>query len=167
MAIPFKLHDQRTFRTTPDVHFADIGVPGSNGLDLVRHSGPAISPPDKDGIKQFYTHVHQIDNNRVLAGSRLFELVCFEWEVPHWYVYLTPYTGALEIPLGCLHRSYSCKEGSILINQATRGPLYTEANEFIPVSFTPKVVVAAGPAIGLYNITDKEVAHFIEHGTLA
>ena len=163
MVVPFKLHDQRTFRTTPDVHFADIGVPGSNGLDLVRHSGPAISPPDKHGVKQFYTHSYQVDNNRVLAGSRLFELVCFEWEAPHWFVYLTPDTGALEIPQFCLHRSYSCKEGSILINQAQRGVLYDESKEFIPVRFnTDALPVAAA----FYNISGKEAEHFLQHGPL-
>ena len=163
MTIPFNLHTERLFRETPAVHFADIGVPGSNGLDLVRHTGPAVSPPDKDGEKQFYLHYHQTDNNRVLSGSRLFELVCPYWPCPHWFVYLTPETGALEIPEKCFHRSYSCKDGSILINQAVRRPTYTEATEFVPT----RPVMSKLPPPSFYNITGKEAAHFIQHGTLS
>ncbi len=162
-SFPFGFYDHRVFRETPDVLFADIGVPGSNGIDLVHHYGPAVSPPDKDGSKMFYSHIHQTDANRVITGSRLFELICFNWEVPHWYVYLTPDTGALVIPPGCLHRSYSCKEGSILINQAARGPRYAESNEFIPVGFDSM----REPLItGFYNITASQAVHFIKHGTL-
>ena len=164
MAIPFKLHTERLFRETPDVHFADIGISGSNGLDLVRHNGPAVSPPDHpNGDKQFYLHYHQTDNNRVISGSRLFELVCPYWSQPHWFVYLTPETGALEIPEKCFHRSYSCKEGSILINQAVRRPTYTEATEFTPT----RPVMSKLPPPAFYNITGKEAAHFIQHGTLS
>ena len=163
MIIPFNIYEERTFRTTESVHFADIGIPGSNGLDLVRHTGAAVSPPHKDGNKQFYVHQHQTDNNRVLVGSRLFELVCFDWECPRWFVYLTPDTGALEIPPGCLHRSCSCKEGSVLINQAVRGPLYNESTEFIPVAFDTRDL----PPPSFYNITELETVRFIQHRTLS
>lgn len=158
-----KLHRPRIFRTTPGVKFHDISIPDSNGLDLVEHNGPAVSPPDKDGEKQFYLHYHQTDNNRVLSGSRLFELVCPYWACPHWYVYLTPETGALEIPEKCFHRSYSCKEGSILINQAVRQLNFSERTEFVPT----RPVMEKLPPPSFYNITGREAAHFIEHGTLS
>lgn len=163
MNTPFRLHKERLFRETPSVHFADIGIPGSNGLDLVRHAGPAVSPPDKDGGKQFYVHRSQTDNNRVLQGSRLFELVYFGWTAPHWFVYLTPETGALEIPENCYHRSYSCRDGSILVNHAIRRDSYDESMEFIPTC----PVLATLPPPSFYNITGKEAAHFIKEGTLS
>lgn len=160
MTTPFRLHTERLFRETPSVHFADIGIAASNGLDLVRHTGPAVSPPDEDGAKRFYVHRSQTDNNRVLQGSRLFELVCFAWDCPHWFVYLTPDTGALEIPEGCYHRSYSCQDGSILINQAIRRDTYDETTEFVPTC----PVMETLPPPSFYNITGKEAAHFIQHG---
>ena len=63
-----KLTPERTFRRTVGVHFADIGVPGSNGIDLVEHTGPSVSPPDLDRQPQWYVHAHQIDNNRVILS---------------------------------------------------------------------------------------------------
>ena len=162
METPFNLHKERLFRETPAVHFADIGIEGTNGLDLVRHTGPAVSPPDQDGAKRFYVHRSQTDHNRVLAGSRLFELVCFAWACPHWFVYLTPESGALEIPEGCYHRSYSCKDGSILINQARRRSCYDETREFAPTC----PVLETLPPPCFYNITGKEAAQFIQHGKI-
>ena len=35
------------FRETPKVTFFDAGIVGSNGSDVVIHSGEAISPPNK------------------------------------------------------------------------------------------------------------------------
>ena len=161
--VPFRLHVERLFRETPAVHFSDINIEGSNGLDLVTHYGPAVSPPDHEsGEKQFYMHYHQTDNNRVLSGARLFELVCFDWDLPHWYVYLTPETGALEIPPKCFHRSYSCKSGSILINQAIRDEHYDETKEFHPA----RPCLDKCPAPVFYNITGAEAAHFIQTGRI-
>lgn len=134
MTNPIKLSPERTFRRTPGVHFADIGIEGVNGLDLVEHFGPSVSPPlDKNGRKQWYRHSHQVDNNRCLTGTRLFELYYEGWDIPHWYVLLDAESGALEIPVGCLHRSYSGPSGSLLINQAVRAEGYDENTEFIPV----------------------------------
>ena len=127
-----KLTPERTFRRTPGVHFADIGILGSNGLDLVEHSGPSVSPPDRNGRPQWYIHMHQVDNNRVIYGRRLFELFNPQWVDKHWLVLLTPESGALEIPAGCFHRSYSGPEGSLLLNHAIRGEHYDETREFIP-----------------------------------
>ena len=128
-----KLSPERTFRRTPGVHFADIGVPGSNGIDLVEHNGPSVSPPLADGAKQWYVHKCQTDNNRVIRGHRLFELYNPAWAFPHWFVFLDENSGALEIPPGCLHRSYSGNEGSVLLNHAIRTDGYDENTEFIPV----------------------------------
>ena len=163
MTVPFNLHVERLFRETPAVHFSDIFIPGQNGLDLVTHHGAAISPPDHEsGEKQFYVHNHQTDNNRVLQGARLFELVKFDWECPHWFVYLTPETGALEIPPRCFHRSYSCADGSILINQAVRDEFYSENTEFRPARpFLDKC-----PPAGYHGITPEEATNFINHGRL-
>ena len=132
---PIRLTPERTFRRTPGVHFADIGIAGVNGLDLVEHSGASTSPPlNEKGQKQWYRHSHQTDNNRCLRGTRLFELYYEGWDVAHWYVLLDENTGALEIPVGCLHRSYSGPEGSLLINQPIRSEGYDEETEFIPVT---------------------------------
>lgn len=148
---------ERTFRQTEGVHFADLNVPGSNGLDLVEHFGPSISPPSVGRRKAWYVHQHQTDNNRVIHGRRLFELFSWDFVWHHYFVMLTPETGALEIPIGCLHRSYSGTEGSLLLNQAVRTPEYDENTEFNPVS--PRW-------IGLYparyvNCTEKEAYQFI------
>lgn len=160
--IPFKLYRERTFRRTENVHFADISVPGSNGIDLVEHSGPAVSPPRLDGMKQFYVHAHQTDHNRVIQGTRLFELVFPGWDIPHWYVYLNAATGALEIPPGCLHRSVSGKDGSLLLNHAVRDAQYDETKEFHPVACD---TTGFGPA-GYFGITPGEVGYFLQHGTI-
>lgn len=157
-----KLHDPRTFRTTKGVRFQDITVPGSNGIDLVEHSGPAVSPPRSGLLKQFYVHAHQTDHNRVIQGTRLFELIFPDWETPHWYVYLDADTGALEIPPGCLHRSVSGKGGSLLLNHAVRDPFYDESKEFRPVACVTADLIPAG----YHGITPSEVGHFLQHGTI-
>ncbi len=123
---------ERTFRRTPGVHFADVTVEGSNGIDLVEHKGPAVSPPRFGPLKQFYVHTHQTDHNRCIVGSRLFELYCDAFHHPHWYVYLDDESGALRIPPGCYHRSISGPNGSTLLNHAIRDSLYDETREFIP-----------------------------------
>lgn len=161
MDTPFRLHKERLFRETPSVHFSDISVPGTNGLDLVTHHGPAVSPPNHEsGEKQFYMHYHQTDHNRVLQGARLFELIDFTWDKPWWFVYLTPESGALEIPQRCFHRSYSCADGSILINQAVRDELYDENKEFFPTR--PHLDKAGLPCY--HGITPAEAEAFITHG---
>ena len=42
--------------------------------------------------------------------------------------------GALQIPIGTYHRSESGKEGSIVLNQATRDNEFDQTKEFLPVS---------------------------------
>lgn len=158
-----KLTPERTFRRTPGVHFADIGVPGSNGIDLVEHSGPSVSPPDRDGKPQWYVHQHQTDNNRVIQGYRLFELFNPRWVDKHWFVLLTPESGALEIPPGCLHRSYSGKDGSLLLNHAIRDDQYDENNEFHPV-MTDQV---GHYPTNYYGINFYDALQFIETGELS
>lgn len=132
-----KFHNERLFRHTPSVHFSDIGVQGSNGIDLVQHHGPAVSPPNHPGTgeKSFYAHRYQTDVNRVIHGARVFELVSpqGQLEFDHYLVMLTPQSGGLEIPPGVYHRSVSCDEGSILLNHAIRQAGYDETQEFFPV----------------------------------
>ena len=124
--------EARHFRATPGVKFDDITVAGSNGLDLVEHSGPSVSPPDVNGRRSWYVHHNQVDNNRVIHGQRLFELFNPKWVDKHWFVFLDEDAGALQIPTGCFHRSYSGKDGSLLINHAIRDEGYDELTEFIP-----------------------------------
>ena len=152
----------RTFRRTPGVHFSDIGIQGTNGLDLVEHSGRSVSPPDKLGRKQWYVHKYQTDHNRVLRGHRLFELYYQHWTTPHWFLMLDAESGALRIPRGCLHRSYSGVDGSLLINQAVRSSKYDENTEFVPV-YSWRQKWCTNPT-GYYNTTPHEVREFIEHG---
>ena len=115
-SVVFKKH--RVFRETDSVIFYDISIEDSNASDLVVHEGPAISPPnDCVGAKQFYIHYHQTDNNRVLSGTRTFELVNKEWKYPYHIVHLNRSSGALVIPPMTYHRSTSGENGSIVINQ--------------------------------------------------
>jgi hypothetical protein len=131
--VQFKKH--RVFRETDSVVFYDISVEDSNAQDLVVHTGPAISPPDDIvGAKQFYIHYQQIDHNRVLSGMRTFELINPKWRYPYHIVHLNRSSGALVIPKMTYHRSYSGKEGSIVINQAIRDDEFNASTEFIPVS---------------------------------
>jgi hypothetical protein len=129
-----QLHKARIFRETHSVYFADAWIPGQNGLDVVTHYGPAVSPPYLRGEKQFYVHTQQTDFNRVVFGERVFELVYPDGG--HFLVHLNNDSGALEIPAGVYHRSVSCSTGSVLLNQAVRTPQYDENNEFHPR--TPK-----------------------------
>ena len=145
--VQYKKH--RVFRETEDVIFYDISVDDSNASDLVVHNGPAISPPDDlVGAKQFYVHYHQVDHNRVLSGTRTFELVNFHWKFPYHIVHLNRSSGALVVPTGTFHRSVSGKDGSIVINQAIRDSEFDPNKEFIPVS--------AGQDLELYNILVNE-----------
>jgi hypothetical protein len=128
-------HKHRIFRETDSVVFYDISVEQSNAQDLVVHTGPAISPPDDIvGAKQFYLHYHQVDHNRVLSGSRVFEIICPSWRYPYHIVHLNRSSGALVIPKMTFHRSWSGEEGSIVINQAIRDEEFNATTEFIPVS---------------------------------
>ena len=129
------IHKQKVFRETEDVLFYDITIKESNASDLVIHDSAAVSPPDDDlGNKQFYVHYHQIDNNRVVHGSRIFELINFDWDKPYHIIKLTRNSGALRIPKGTFHRSISSDIGSIVINQSERDDLFQTKKEFQPVS---------------------------------
>ena len=77
---------------------------------------------------------HQIDNNRVISGSRTFELINFDWDRPYQIIELNRDSGALKIPLNTYHRSVSGEQGSIVINQAQRDDLFETNKEFRPVS---------------------------------
>ena len=132
-SVSFRKH--RVFRETEDVIFYDISVEGSNAADLVVHQGPAVSPPnDCVGAKQFYIHSFQDDYNRVVSGSRTFELVNANWKCPYHIVNLNRSSGALFIPRGTYHRSVSGEDGSIVINQAKRYEGFDADKEFVPVS---------------------------------
>ena len=153
--INFKRH--RVFRETDDVIFYDISVEESNASDLVVHTGPAVSPPpDCVGGKQFYIHSFQDDYNRVVSGSRTFELVNLQWKYPYHLVNLTRQSGALLIPRGTFHRSKSGEEGSIVINQAKRYDGFDASAEFYPVS--------ASENRELYNVlrNEKPVIHSVK-----
>lgn len=131
------IHKQKVFRETEDVLFYDITIKESNASDLVVHDSAAVSPPDDDlGNKQFYVHYHQIDNNRVVHGSRTFELINFDWNRPYQIIKLTRRSGALRIPKGTFHRSISSDIGSIVINQSERDDLFQIEKEFKPVSIS-------------------------------
>ena len=160
------LHTGRVFRNTPNVRFFDLTLEGSNGLDLVEHEGRSVSPPnDELDVPHWYVHAHQTDNNRVLRGRRLFELFFPVWEQPHWFVLLTPESGALEIPPGCLHRSYSGTIGSLLINQAIRTEGYNEKTEFKPVP-TTRFLLSKLNSPAYHGITQYEKDFFIKWGRL-
>ena len=130
-----KLNKHKLFKKTDNVLFYDISIKESNASDLVIHESAAISPPnDEFGNKQFYIHSHQIDNNRVISGSRTFELINFDWDRPYQIIKLNRDSGALKIPLNTYHRSVSGEEGSIVINQAERDDMFQTKKEFNPVS---------------------------------
>ena len=68
--------------------------------------------------------------------------------------------GALHIPPGCLHRSYSGNDGSLLLNHAERDIMYDENKEFVPVfSWKHRLTRAK-----FFNCTPAQVEHFINHG---
>ena len=138
----------QVFRETPDVIFYDISVENNNATDLVEHKGPAVSPPDENGNKQFYIHYHQVDHNRVLSGGRTFELVNPDWSDPYHIVHLNRDCGALIIPKGTYHRSTSSIHGSIVINQAKRYDGFDPSAEFYPVS--------SATNMKLYNVLTRE-----------
>ena len=145
--VNFKKH--RVFRETEDVIFYDISVDESNAADLVVHTGTAISPPnDSVGAKQFYIHSFQDDYNRVVSGTRTFELINLQWKCPYHIVRLDRSHGALFIPRGTFHRSVSGEEGSIVINQAHRYEGFDASAEFYPVSCATNME--------LYNILRSE-----------
>ena len=123
------------FRETPAVDFYDATIDESNGCDVVRHGPQAVSPPyDEHGKQQFYVHNHQIDNNLCVFGQREFHLIYEKWDDPYHIVHLDAGSGSLTIPIGCYHRSVSGSNGSVLINQSIRDPLFSFETEFVPVS---------------------------------
>ena len=146
-SVPFRKH--RVFKETDSVIFYDITVEESNASDLVVHEGPAVSPPDDfAGAKQFYIHSFQDDYNRVVSGTRTFELINLQWKCPYHIVRLDRSHGALFIPRGTFHRSVSGEEGSIVINQAHRYEGFDASAEFYPVSCATNME--------LYNILRSE-----------
>ena len=146
-SVSFRKH--RVFKETDSVIFYDITVEESNASDLVVHEGAAVSPPDDfAGAKQFYIHSFQDDYNRVVSGSRTFELVNLQWKCPYHIVRLDRSHGALFIPRGTFHRSVSGEEGSIVINQAHRYEGFDASAEFYPVSCATNME--------LYNILRNE-----------
>ena len=146
-SVSFRKH--RVFKETDSVIFYDITVEESNAADLVVHEGPAVSPPDDfAGAKQFYIHSFQDDYNRVVSGTRTFELINLQWKCPYHIVRLDRSHGALFIPRGTFHRSVSGEEGSIVINQAHRYEGFDASAEFYPVSCATNME--------LYNILRSE-----------
>ena len=146
-SVTFRKH--RVFKETDSVIFYDITVEESNASDLVVHEGPAVSPPDDfAGAKQFYIHSFQDDYNRVVSGTRTFELINPQWKCPYHIVRLDRSHGALFIPRGTFHRSVSGEEGSIVINQAHRYEGFDASAEFYPVSCATNME--------LYNILRSE-----------
>ena len=146
-SVTFRKH--RVFKETDSVIFYDITVEESNASDLVVHEGPAVSPPDDfAGAKQFYIHSFQDDYNRVVSGTRTFELINLQWKGPYHILRLDRSHGALFIPRGTFHRSVSGEEGSIVINQAHRYEGFDASAEFYPVSCATNME--------LYNILRNE-----------
>ena len=70
----------------------------------------------------------------MIEGSRKFTLINPKWDEPHHVIFLNRAMGALQIPMGTYHRSESGKEGSIVLNQATRDNSSDQTKEFSPVS---------------------------------
>ena len=65
--------------------------------------------------------------------------------------------GALQIPIGTYHRSESGKEGSIVLNQATRDDMFDQRKEFSPVSLrSNKQLRKASQAYPVYQIWEEE-----------
>ena len=65
--------------------------------------------------------------------------------------------GVLQIPIGTYHRSESGKEGSIVLNQATRDDVFNQKNEFLPVSLrSNKQLKKARQAQPVYWIWEEE-----------
>ena len=146
-SVTFRKH--RVFKETDSVIFYDITVEESNASDLVVHEGAAVSPPDDfAGAKQFYIHSFQDDYNRVVSGTRTFELINLKWKCPYHIVRLDRSHGAVFIPRGTFHRSVSGEEGSIVINQAHRYEGFDASAEFYPVSCATNME--------LYNILRSE-----------
>ena len=146
-SVSFRKH--RVFKETDSVIFYDITVEESNASDLVVHEGAAVSPPDDfAGAKQFYIHSFQDDYNRVVSGTRTFELINLQWKCPYHIVRLDRSHGALFIPRGTFHRSVSGEDGSIVINQAHRYDGFDASAEFYPVSCATNME--------LYNILRSE-----------
>ena len=146
-SVSFRKH--RVFKETDSVIFYDITVEESNASDLVVHEGAAVSPPDDfAGAKQFYIHSFQDDYNRVVSGTRTFELINLQWKCPYHIVRLDRSHGELFIPRGTFHRSVSGEDGSIVINQAHRYEGFDASAEFYPVSCATNME--------LYNILRNE-----------
>ena len=115
------------------------------------------SPPDDGNFEQYYIHHHQIDHNLVIEGTRKFTLINPEWDEPHHVIFLNRAMGALQIPIGTFHRSESGKEGSIVLNQATRDNAFDQKKEFLPVSLRSNTLLReARQAHPVYWIWEEE-----------
>ena len=132
--MPLRFIPINFFCETPQVSFFDAGVKGSSGADVVIHHKNTISPPNDGKFEQYYVHHHQTDHNLVIEGHRTFTLINPKWNEPHHVIFLKKAMGALQIPIGTYHRSQSGKEGSIVLNQATRDEIFDPKKEFLPVS---------------------------------
>ena len=93
----------------------------------------------------------------MIEGSRKFTLINPKWDEPHHVIFLNRAMGALQIPIGTYHRSESGKEGSIVLNQATRDDMFDQRKEFSPVSLrSNKQLRQAKQAYPVYWIWEKE-----------
>ena len=93
----------------------------------------------------------------MIEGSRKFTLINPKWDEPHHVIFLKRAMGALQIPIGTFHRSESGKEGSIVLNQATRDNAFDQTKEFLPVSLrSNKQLRKARQAHPVYWIWEKE-----------
>ena len=93
----------------------------------------------------------------MIEGSRKFTLINPKWDEPHHVIFLNRAMGALQIPIGTYHRSESGKEGSIVLNQATRDDMFDQRKEFSPVSLrSNKQLRKARQAFPVYWIWEEE-----------
>ena len=69
----------------------------------------------------------------VIEGSRIFTLINPKWDEPHHVIFFKRPMGALQIPIGTYHRSQSGKEGSIVLNQATRDEIFDKKNSITTI----------------------------------
>ena len=60
--------------------------------------------------------------------------------------------GALEVPIGTYHRSISCKDGSIVLNQPVRDKYFDHDKEFIPKKLEEPSLIKARKIPPIYWI---------------
>ena len=130
----------------------------SSTLALCQPSG------DKDGKPQWYVHVHQTDNNRVLSGSRLFELYNPSWPRQAlvrllWTTLLVPWRSRLELSIALTVAT----KGSLLLNHA----IGTGCSTSWRSSFLCHCDEAFRYAAHYHGISEWGVTEFINHGEYA